>query len=132
MLEPYTPEIRQELATARIASLHRSAGPVPAGALRRTAGSALVRLGLRLGYDGRVPPSLAPELGNSVGAGLQPGTHAVSLVPARAPRPAWRMPFTIEGEVERELAAPFGVKSARLKPGHQSGISRNGISRRLA
>ena len=112
MLEPYAPEIRQELAAARVAALHRSAGPAPAGPLRRAAGSALVRLGLRLGYDGRVPPSLAPE------------RYRGALAPARAPRPGWRMPFTIESEIERELAAPFGPRSrvgARLSPGTNAG-----------
>lgn len=50
------PDIRQELHAARVASLHRSAERMPAGPLRRAIGSRLVRLGLRLGYDGRVPP----------------------------------------------------------------------------
>ena len=115
MLEPHAVEVRNELASARAAALHRAAGPLPAGPLRRAAGSALVRLGLRLGYDGRVPPSLAPEPGNSVGARFQPGTHTVSLASARASRPAWRMPFTVESEIERELAAPFGPRVARLR-----------------
>jgi hypothetical protein len=76
MLEPNAPEIRHELAAARLAALHRSAGPVTPGPLRRAAGAALVRLGLRLGYDGRVPPSLAPEPtpgGPRPGEGLHPG-----------------------------------------------------------
>jgi hypothetical protein len=103
MLEPNAPEIRHELAAARLAALHRSAGPVTPGPLRRAAGAALVRLGLRLGYDGRVPPSLAPEPTPEV------------LAPARASTPAWRIPFTIESDVERELAAPFGVRVARLR-----------------
>ncbi len=77
MLEPLAPEIRQELAAARVAALHRSAGRSAAGPLRRAVASALVRLGLRLGYDGSVPPLVAqPE--DSVGAGFQPGTHTVS------------------------------------------------------
>jgi hypothetical protein len=54
-----TPELRNELATARVAALRRSAEPSPAGPLRRALGSGLVRLGLRLGYDGRVPPFVA-------------------------------------------------------------------------
>ena len=56
MLEPHAAEIRQELAAARLAALHRSAQHLPAGPLRRAVGSGLVRLGLRLGYEGSVPP----------------------------------------------------------------------------
>lgn len=125
MLEPLAPEIRQELAAARVAALHRSAASTSPGPLRRAAGAALVRLGLRLGYDGSVPPSLAPETGNGVGAGFQPGTHTVSLAPARVSTPRWRTPIAIESDVERELAAPFrsGV-GARLKPGTDAFLSR--------
>jgi len=39
-----------------VAALRRSAEPLPAGPLRRAVASGLVRLGLRLGYDGSVPP----------------------------------------------------------------------------
>jgi hypothetical protein len=100
MLEPHAPEIRQELAAARLAALHRSAASAFPGPLRRAAGSALVRLGLRLGYEGSVPPLVAqPE--SSVGARLEPGTHLVSLA--------------AETDVERELAAPFGIRVARLR-----------------
>jgi hypothetical protein len=100
MLEPLAPEVRQELAAARVAALHRSAGRSAAGPLRRAAGSALVRLGLRLGYDGSVPPLVAqPE--SSVGARLEPGTHTISPVN--------------ETDLERELAAPFGIRVARLR-----------------
>ena len=100
MLEPHAPEIRQELAAARLAALHRSAASASPGPLRRAAGSALVRLGLRLGYEGSVPPLVAqPE--SSVGARFEPGTHTVSLA--------------TESDIERELAAPFGLKLARLR-----------------
>ena len=100
MLEPHAVEIRQELAAARLAALHRSAASAHPGPLRRAAGSALVRLGLRLGYEGSVPPLVAqPE--SSVGARFEPGTHTVS--------------FEIESDVERELAAPFGIRVARLR-----------------
>ena len=100
MLEPHAPEIRQELAAARLAALHRSAASAHPGPLRRAAGSALVRLGLRLGYEGSVPPLVAqPE--SSVGARFQPGTHT-----------AW---LATESDVERELAAPFGNRVARLR-----------------
>ena len=77
MLE-LSPEFRHELAEARMAALRRSAEPSPAGPLRRAIGSGLVRLGLRLGYDGRVPPFVtqlvtedgppAPAGGSSWGA----------------------------------------------------------------
>jgi hypothetical protein len=100
MLEPHAPEIRQELAAARLAALHRSAASAHPGPLRRAVGSALVRLGLRLGYDGSVPPLVA-QPGSSVGVRLEPGTHTVS--------------FEIESDVERELAAPFGIRVARLR-----------------
>ena len=100
MLEPLEPEIRQELASARVAALHRSAGRSAAGPLRRAAGSALVRLGLRLGYDGSVPPLVA-QPGSSVGVRLEPDTHSLS--------------FFNETDLERELAAPFGIRAARLR-----------------
>ena len=100
MLEPHAPEIRQELAAARLAALHRSAASASPGPLRRAAGSALVRHGLRLGYEGSVPPLVAqPE--SSVGARLEPGTHTVFLA--------------TESDLERELAAPFGIRVARLR-----------------
>ena len=97
MLEPHAVEIRQELAAARLAALHRSAASAHPGPLRRAAGSALVRLGLRLGYEGSVPPLVAqPE--SSVGARLEPGTHTVF--------------HGSESEIERELAAPIGIPVA--------------------
>ena len=100
MLEPHAVEIRQELAAARLAALHRSAASAHPGPLRRAAGSALVRLGLRLGYEGSVSPLLAqPE--SSVGARFEPGTHTVFLA--------------TESDLERELAAPFGIRVARLR-----------------
>jgi hypothetical protein len=104
MLEPHAPEIRQELAAARVAALHRSAASASPGPLRRAAGSALVRLGLRLGYDGSVPPLVAqPE--HSVGVRHLSDTHAVSPLVS---------PVT-DRDVERELAAPFGIRLARLR-----------------
>jgi hypothetical protein len=56
MMEHHVPEIRQELAATRITALRRSAEHAPPGPLRRALGSGFVRLGLRLGYDGHVPP----------------------------------------------------------------------------
>ena len=100
MLEQLTPEIRHELAAARVAALHRSAMPAHAGPLRRAVAAGLVRLGLRLGYEGSVPPLVA-QPGSSVGARLEPGTHTVSLATA--------------SDLERELAAPFGIRVARLR-----------------
>ncbi len=100
MLEPLVPEVRQELAAARLAALERSATSASPGPLRRATGSALVSLGLRLGYDGSVPPLVAqPE--SSVGVRPEPDTHTVS--------------HTVSVDVERELAAPFGVRVARLR-----------------
>jgi hypothetical protein len=98
MLEQLDPEFRRELAAVRVAALHRSATPAQAGPFRRAVASGLVRLGLRLGYDGSVPPLVAQHQ-SSVGVGLEPDTHAVS----------------IESDPERELAAPFGIKVARLR-----------------
>ena len=99
MLEQLDPEIRRELAAARVAALHRSAMPAHAGPLRRAVAAGLVRLGLRLGYEGSVPP-LVTQHQSSVGVGLRPDTHTVS--------------FLTESDVERELAAPFGLTVARL------------------
>ncbi len=113
MLEPLVPELRQELAAARVAALHRSAGHSAAGPLRRAAGSALVRLGLRLGYDGSVPPLVAQNE-YSVGARLEPGTHTVSPG-ARFFQPGTHTVFAAESDLERELAAPFGIRVARLR-----------------
>jgi hypothetical protein len=71
MLEPLTPEIRRELSDARVAALRRSAERRPAGPLRRAVGSALVRLGLRLGYDGNVPPFVSqPSFREEAPAGV--------------------------------------------------------------
>jgi hypothetical protein len=106
MLEPHAPEIRQELAAARLAALHRSAASASPGPFRRAAGSALVRLGLRLGYEGSVPPLVAQPV-NSVGVGLQSDTHTVSTVSTAS--------LATASDLERELAAPFGIRVARLR-----------------
>jgi hypothetical protein len=113
MLEQLDPEIRRELAAARVAALHRSAMPAQAGPLRRAVASGLVRLGLRLGYDGSVPP-LVTQPGYRVGARLEPGTHTVSLGVRLEPdtHTVW---FATQIDIERELAAPFGIKVARLR-----------------
>ena len=58
MLEPHATEIRQELVRVRVGSLHHAARPSHAGPLRRAVGNAFVRLGLLLGSDGSVPPSI--------------------------------------------------------------------------
>ena len=111
MMEQLDPDIRRELAAARVAALHRSATPAHAGPLRRVVASGLVRLGLRLGYEGSVPPLVA-QPGNSVGVGLKPDTHTVFLGVGR--QPDTHAPF-FESDIERELAAPFGIKVARLR-----------------
>ena len=118
MLEPHAPEIRQELAAARLAALHRSAASSSPGPLRRAAGSALVRLGLRLGYEGSVPPLVAqPE--SSVGARFQPGTHTVFGVGLQSDTHSVSavsaVSLVTESDLERELAAPFGIRVARLR-----------------
>ena len=79
MLDALTPEVRRELAAARVAALHRSAMPAHAGPLRRAVAAGLVRLGLRRGYDGSVPP-LVSQPASSVGTRLGPGTHSASLM----------------------------------------------------
>ena len=61
-----SPEFRHQLAADRRASLQRSGEHRPAGSLRRAVGSGLVRLGLRLGYDGSVPP-FGSQLGTDAG-----------------------------------------------------------------
>ena len=61
-----TPEFRHEAAASRVAALYRSAERSPAGPLRRAVATGLVRLGLRLGYDGNVPP-LVSQLGTEEG-----------------------------------------------------------------
>ncbi len=101
MLEPHAPEIRQELAAARVAALHRSTGRFAPGPFRRVAGSALVRLGLRLGYDGSVPPSLAPE------------SYQEALASAGASTSVWRMPFRGESVGYGLRSGPHTV--ARLR-----------------
>ena len=116
MLEPHAPEIRQELAAARLAALHRSAVSAHPGPLRRAAGSALVRLGLRLGYDGSVPPFVAQPGNSSVGARIQPGTHTVSRVGLQSDtHTVSSISFATESDLARELAAPFGIRVTRLR-----------------
>ena len=108
MLEQLTPEVRHELAAARVAALTRSAEHRPAGRLRRTVGSGLVRLGLRLGDDGSVPP-LVSQLSRREEA--PSGVASRRMTPARARH----VPTVTESDVERELAAPFGIRVARLR-----------------
>src|SRR4029079_13650753 len=103
MLEPHAPEIRQELAAARLAALHRSAASRKPRPLPRGACSALVRLGLRLGYGGSVPPLVTQPV-NSVGVGLQSDTHTVFSVS-----------LATESDIQSELPAPFGIRVARLR-----------------
>lgn len=70
-----SPEFRHQLAVDRMASLRRSAESSPTRPLRRALGSGLVRLGLRLGYDGHVPPfvsQLDTDAGPPATAGSRP------------------------------------------------------------
>ena len=48
-------QLRHQLAADRMAALRRSAEKGPPSALRRAVGSGLVRLGLRLRGNGRIP-----------------------------------------------------------------------------
>ena len=108
MLEQLTPEVRHELAAARVAALYRSAESRPAGRLRRTVGSGLVRLGLRLGYDGSVPPFVS-QLSRREEAPTGVSSQRITR------GPAWQVPVASENDIERELAAPFGIRVARLR-----------------
>ena len=109
MLEPQTPEIRTQLAVDRVAALRHSARPVHPGPLRRSLGSAVVRLGLHLGSDGGVPPSAVPaESREEVSA---PAGASSILLAARRARPRVAAIATWD-DFERELAAPYGVRVA--------------------
>ena len=112
MLEPQTPEIRTQLAADRVAALRYSARPVHPGPLRRSLGSAVVRLGLHLGSDGGVPPSAVPaESREEVSA---PAGASSILLSARRTRPRVTAVAAVAtwDDFERELAAPYGVRVA--------------------
>ena len=70
-------QLRHQLAADRMASLRRSAEHGPPSSLRRAVGSGLVRLGLRLGYPGSVPPFLS-ELGIEAGRATTAATRPVA------------------------------------------------------
>ena len=97
MLEPHATEIRQELVGVRVAALHQAARPSHPGPLRRAVGNAFVRLGLLLGSDGSVPPSVT-----------QPASSG-ALADARAPEPTWlgsrHTAFSSELDLAWEAAA---------------------------
>jgi hypothetical protein len=82
MLELH-PEMRRELAAARVAALHRSALPAPVGPIRRAVAAGLVRLGLRLGYEGSVPP-LVSQLSRR-----EEAPQGVSSLPVTASPVGW-------------------------------------------
>lgn len=67
-------ELRQQLAADRMAALRRSAEHGPPSPLRRAVGSGLVRLGLRLHRDARIPLPVS-----------QFGTEAEHTTPVAAP-----------------------------------------------
>lgn len=102
MLEPHATEIRQELVRVRVAALHHAARRSHAGPLRRAVGNAFVRLGLLLGSDGSVPPSI-----------MQPASSG-ALADARAPEPIWLRSghgeFVSELDLAWEAAAPYGIR----------------------
>jgi hypothetical protein len=102
MLEPHATEIRQELVAVRVAALHHAARPSHAGPLRRAVGNAFVRLGLLLGSDGSVPPSVT-----------QPASSG-ALADARASEPIWlgsrHTAFASELDLAWETAAPYGIR----------------------
>jgi hypothetical protein len=106
MLEPQTPEIRTQLAVDRVAALRHAARPAHPGPLRRSLGNAFVRLGLRLGTDGSVPPSAAPA--ESLEEVSAPAGASSILLAARRARPRVAAIATWD-DFERELAAPYGV-----------------------
>ena len=121
MLEPYTAEIRQELAAARMAALRHSARPSAPGLLRRTVGDGLVRLGLHLGGAGSVPPvDLRTESAHTEAlapAGASDPFSSVPRVPVRATRATYEPLVLISStDIARELAAPYGLRSARPAP----------------
>jgi len=109
MLEPQTPEIRTQLAADRVAALRHSARPVHPGPLRRSLGNAFVRIGLRLGSDGSVPPSAV--LAESLEEVSAPAGASSILLSARRTRPRVAAIATWD-DFERELAAPYGVRVA--------------------
>ena len=100
MLEPHAPEIRQELAAARLAALHRSA----ASASPRTAPPGR-RFRARppraaTGIRGQRPAARSAAWKQRGCSGFEPGTHT-------------RVSLATESDLERELAAPFGIRVAR-------------------
>jgi hypothetical protein len=108
MLEPYTTDLRRELAADRVAALRHSARPAHPGLLRRSLGNALVRFGLRLGSDGSVPPSAV--LAESLEEVSAPAGASSILLSTRRTRP--RVAVTTWDDFERELAAPYGLRVA--------------------
>jgi hypothetical protein len=109
MLEPQAHEIRTQLAADRVSALRRSARPVHPGPLRRSLGNAFVRVGLRLGSDGSVPPSAVPA--ESLEEVSAPAGASSILLSARRTRPRVAGIATWD-DFERELAAPYGVRVA--------------------
>jgi hypothetical protein len=105
MLEPHVTEIRQELADVRTAALRSSARPSPPGPLRRAVGNGFVRLGLRLGSDGSVPPSALRS------ESLEEAPAGASSVLLSARRTSAALPVNGRSDdVVWELAAPFGPR----------------------
>ena len=111
MLEPHAPEIRQELNAVRVAALRHAARPSHPGPLRRAVGNAFVRLGLLLGSDGSVPPSVVqPASAQGVSARAEiPFFASARRSPARPG--AWAASvLSTEVDLAWELAAPYGIR----------------------
>lgn len=110
MLEPHAPEIRRELNAVRVAALRRAAGPSTPGPLRRAVGNAFVRLGLLLGSDGSVPPSVVqPASRQGVSASAEiPFFPSPRRAPARPSARAFVL--STEADLAWENAAPYGIR----------------------
>jgi hypothetical protein len=111
MLEPHAVEIRQELTAVRVGALRDAARPSHPGPLRRAVGNAFVRLGLRLGSDGSVPPSVVqPASVKGVSARAEiPFLASARHAPARPG--AWAgSVLSTEADLAWELAAPYGIR----------------------
>jgi hypothetical protein len=75
-------EFRHRLAADRMAALRRCAEHGPPSSLRRAVGSGLVRLGLWLRSDGRVPP-LVTSAGPPATVGPSVASSRTGEVPVR-------------------------------------------------
>src|SRR5687768_13943059 len=86
-------EVRPEPAAPPGSGLRNSARPSSAGPVRRALGNGFVRLGLLLGSDGSVPPSVVQTASRQ-----------------EAPAPAGVSAFVLPSDLAREQAAPYGLR----------------------